>query len=117
MKPHLACDADIDKMKFPCWGFPKIDGVRLLNIEGNALARSLKPHECKFITNKYSNDLFAGFDGELTVGETTADDVLNKTSSATRTINWKGILLGTCLTGFLQRHLGNILTRNATITL
>ena len=27
MKPHLACDADIDKMKFPCWGFPKIDGV------------------------------------------------------------------------------------------
>ena len=90
MKPHLACDADIDKMKFPCWGFPKIDGVRLLNIEGNALARSLKPHECKFITNKYSNDLFAGFDGELTVGETTADDVLNKTSSATRTINWQG---------------------------
>ncbi len=90
MKPHLACDADIDKMKFPCCGFPKIDGVRLLNIEGNALARSLKPHECKFITNKYSNDLFAGFDGELTVGETTADDVLNKTSSATRTIEWRG---------------------------
>lgn len=90
MKPHLACDADIDKMKFPCWGMVKLDGVRMLNIDGNALARSLKPHECKFITEKYSNDLFAGFDGELTVGDTTAEDVLNKTSSATRTIGWQG---------------------------
>lgn len=90
MKPHLACDADIDKMKFPCWGMPKLDGVRMLNIDGNALARSLKPHECKFITEKYSNDLFAGFDGELTVGDTAAEDVLNKTSSATRTIGWQG---------------------------
>lgn len=90
MKPHLACDADIDKMKFPCWGMPKLDGTRMLNINSNALARSLKPHECEFITNKYSNDLFAGFDGELTVGDATAEDVLNKTSSATRTIAWKG---------------------------
>lgn len=90
MKPHLACDADIDKMKFPCWGMPKLDGVRMLNINSNALARSLKPHECKFITDKYSNDLFAGFDGELTVGDITAEDVLNKTSSATRTIGWQG---------------------------
>jgi hypothetical protein len=90
MKPHLACDADIDKMKFPCWGMPKLDGVRMLNINSKALARSLKPHECRFITNKYSKELFAGFDGELTVGDTTAEDVLNKTSSATRTIEWKG---------------------------
>lgn len=89
MKPHLACDADIDKMKFPCWGMVKLDGVRMLNIDGNALARSLKPHECKYITSKYSNDLFAGFDGELTVGDVTAEDVLNKTSSATRTIDWQ----------------------------
>lgn len=89
MKPHLACDADIDKMKFPCWGMPKLDGVRLLNINSKALARSLKPHECRFITNKYSKELFAGFDGELTVGDATAEDVLNKTSSATRTIDWQ----------------------------
>lgn len=67
-----------------------VHNCRAINFNGFLKARSLKPHECKFITNKYSNDLFAGFDGELTVGETTADDVLNKTSSATRTINWQG---------------------------
>ena len=36
-KPHLACDADLTKLKFPLWAMRKIDGVRMLNIEGKAV--------------------------------------------------------------------------------
>jgi len=90
MKPMLACDIDFDKAQYPLWGFPKLDGVRASNYNGKLLARSMEPHENLFTTNKYSGPLFSGLDGELVVGSPIAEDVLNKTSSATRTINWEG---------------------------
>lgn len=64
-KPHLACDADLTKLKLPLILMPKIDGVRGLNVEGRFVGRSLKQHGNKFVSNHFSGDMYNGFDGEL----------------------------------------------------
>jgi len=85
LKPHLACDADLSKISYPVMGFPKIDGVRGIHITGSMTGRSLKPHENKFITSKYSLDICTGFDGELTAGGLTSQSLCRDTTSALNT--------------------------------
>ncbi len=89
-KAQLAVDIDFEKAIYPLMSMPKFDGVRAINLDGTLKARSLKPHENLFTTEKYSKDIYLGFDGELVVGAPNEEDTLNRTSSATRTINWKG---------------------------
>lgn len=79
MKPMLAVEADIDKINFPCYASPKLDGIRCVVKDGVVLSRSLKP-----IRNKHVQSLFGhlhGLDGELIVGDPTAPDVFQKTTS------------------------------------
>lgn len=64
-KPHLACDADETKLKFPLIAMPKIDGVRGLNVNGDFVGRSLKPHGNTYIRSLYSGQALSGIDGEL----------------------------------------------------
>ena len=90
MKPQLAVDIDFEKAKYPLIAQFKADGVELLILTEHLKARSLKPHENLFTTEKYSKDIYLGFDGELIVGAPNEEATLNRTSSATRTINWKG---------------------------
>ena len=80
-KPHLACDADLDKLKFPAMGFPKLDGVRGLHITGMMTGRSLKPHANKIVTEKYSRKEFEGFDGEFTFGDIRGESLCRDTTS------------------------------------
>lgn len=91
MKPTLACDANLEKLKFPIVVLPKIDGVRGLNIDGNLVGRSLKFHKNKFTFSCFSFKEFAGFDGELYLGENGCDkthpDLCRLTTSALNTIN------------------------------
>ena len=89
-KPQLAVDIDFEKARYPLIAQFKADGVRAINLDGTLKARSLKPHENLFTTEKYSKDIYLGFDGELIVGAPNEEATLNRTSSATRTINWKG---------------------------
>lgn len=81
-KPHLACDADLKKLKFPIMGFPKIDGVRGMHIIGSMTGRSLKAHGNKFVTGKYSRPEFEGFDGEFTFGDICGESLCRDTTSA-----------------------------------
>lgn len=67
-----------------------VHNCRMWNKDGQALARSNEPHENVFITNKYSDIMFSGFDGELTVGKPNEEETLNRTSSATRKHKWEG---------------------------
>lgn len=83
-KPMLACKVDLDKLRFPVYVSPKLDGIRCLVLNGKAVTRALKP-----IPNRYIRDLLEsnahcleGFDGELVVGDPAAPDCFNKTSSA-----------------------------------
>lgn len=80
-KPHLACDADLTKLKFPLMGFPKLDGVRGLHIVGSMTGRSLKPHGNKYATLKFSNPKFEGFDGEFTFGDIRGESLCRDTTS------------------------------------
>ena len=89
-KAQLAVDIDFEKARYPLVAQFKADGVRAINLDGTLKARSLKPHENLFTTEKYSKDIYLGFDGELIVGAPNEEATLNRTSSATRTINWKG---------------------------
>jgi len=79
VKPMLAVEVDFNKLRYPCYVSPKLDGVRCIIKDGMVLSRSLKP-----IPNKYVQELFShleGVDGELIVGDPLATDVFQKTTS------------------------------------
>lgn len=79
LKPNLAAAFDAEKHVFPCYGSPKLDGIRALGVFGQALSRTLKP-----IPNAYVQSLFAnchGLDGELVVGPMNHPNAMQNTSS------------------------------------
>ncbi len=83
--PMLASDWREGKVKYPCLISPKIDGVRALNRNGKLLARSLKSHENKHVTQTFSLPEFHGFDGEMILGDNpVAPDLCRLTSGAMR---------------------------------
>lgn len=65
MKPLLAATAKTLKdIQFPCYCTPKIDGIRCLIYNGQAVSRSLKPIRNRHVQDTLK-DLSDGFDGEL----------------------------------------------------
>lgn len=80
-KPMLAGKAVDDKIVFPVYASPKLDGIRAIIIDGRVMSRSLKE-----IPNRYVQKLFGGMmegtDGELIMGDPTATDAYRKTNSA-----------------------------------
>ena len=82
MKPMLAgkC-SDVAKLDFPVMASLKLDGVRCLVIDGRLMSRTLKE-----IPNSKVQELFAklpeGLDGELILGDPTAQDAYRRTVSA-----------------------------------
>lgn len=86
MKPLLATDFDEDKLVFPFFLQPKIDGVRGLNMEGKLTGRSLKTHKNRFTTAFYSQTELIGLDGELAANSEVHPDLCRLTSSALGTI-------------------------------
>lgn len=83
-KPMLAADIsdDLDKLRFPVYATPKLDGVRALIFADGVYSRSMKkiPNECVQARFGQDPDLI-GLDGELIVGEPTALDVYRATNS------------------------------------
>ena len=79
IKPMLATEANFNKLRYPIFAQPKLDGIRVIVKDGVVYSRSLKP-----IPNKHVQSLFRnlhGADGELIVGDVTAQDVFQKTTS------------------------------------
>lgn len=86
-RPILAAtidgDQDLRRLIYPYIGSPKVDGIRCyLHPELGPVTRSLKPIPNAFIRNKLSAPELRGLDGELVVGDITAKDVFNRTTSA-----------------------------------
>lgn len=81
MKPLLAATlADLSTAVLPVLASPKLDGIRCLILNGQAVSRTLKP-----IPNDHVREALAGLpelDGELIVGSPTAPDCFSRTSSA-----------------------------------
>ena len=86
MKPLLADDWVEDKLTFPMFGQPKVDGVRALNMTGKLTGRSLKPFKNRYLTTQLSHSSLVGFDGELAAESHVHPDLCRITSSATGTI-------------------------------
>ena len=84
MKPMLAVKATEKQIlaHLPLYASPKLDGIRCIIKGGVALSRSLKPIPNRYVQDFLSNrpDL-EGFDGELGVGDPTANDFYRKTVS------------------------------------
>lgn len=87
---------DFNDVAYPKIATIKFDGVYALNLKGKLLGRSLKPLKNKWITEKLSQDKFAGLVGELInakmgVGgddplRMNRQDLYNNTNSSTGTI-------------------------------
>ena len=83
MKPALAEDAILDKVQFPCYVQPKLDGVRALNLNGTLTGRSLDPFKGTGITEYFSKPEFIGLDGEMILGDDpTAERLCSLTTGA-----------------------------------
>lgn len=73
---------DLDKLEYPVYGSPKLDGIRNVVIGGQALSRSLKQIQNNYIYNLMSRPEFSGLDGELIVGSPVDPNVYDITNSA-----------------------------------
>lgn len=69
LKPALAEDATLDKVTYPCWVQPEIDGVRALKPGPQLTGRSLDPFKGYGVTEAFSLPEYTGFDGEMTLGD------------------------------------------------
>jgi DNA ligase-1 len=87
MKPMLAAQTNGLELEYPIVLSPKLDGVRCLIVDGKVLSRSLKPIPNKYVQHLFGRRILSGLDGELIVGEATAADVFNRTSSGVMSIN------------------------------
>lgn len=68
IKPQLADDVDFASLNYPCWGLPKIDGVRGLQPHDKVVGRSLDEFKGFGVTALLSHPDHVGFDGEITLG-------------------------------------------------
>ena len=89
IKPMLAVDYEVSKLKYPLALEPKIDGVRSVYFNEGVTGRSLKKHRNKFVTEYFSNPIFKGIDGEMAVLDETHHDLCRMTSKALSTAHSK----------------------------
>lgn len=85
MKPMLAAPAG-ELICLPALLSPKLDGIRCLIIDGVAVGRSLKPLPNKYVQKIFGRPELNGLDGELIVGQPTAKEVFQITSSGVMSI-------------------------------
>ncbi len=81
MKPMLAKEAVPAKLRFPLAAQVKLDGIRVVIVEGRALTRSLKEIPNREVFEALSRPEFQGLDGEIIVGPPTAPDAYRRTAS------------------------------------
>src|SRR5436190_19600373 len=88
-RPMLAApmdSTDILNLQRPLIISPKVDGIRcVVHPELGPVTRSLKPIRNTYIRQYLNIPMLKGLDGELIVGEITAPDVFNRTTSAVMT--------------------------------
>jgi len=87
MKPMLAADItdDLEKLRFPVYATPKLDGVRALIFPDGVRSRSLKLIPHAITQGAFREPELVGLDGELIVGSPTAPDVYRRTQSVVAT--------------------------------
>lgn len=97
-KPQLAAtllDAKTLDLTHGVWASPKIDGIRYVNPQGQALARSLKAFPNTELAEFFSQPEFQYLDGELVAGDPCDEFVYKKTFSAvmSKQADWSDVRL------------------------
>jgi DNA ligase-1 len=87
MKPMLASNVEWDKIKFPCYASPKIDGIRIIIADSTVLSRTLKPIPNRYVQAHLGHPEYEGLDGEITVGKPNGKRVMQDTTSGLMSIN------------------------------
>jgi DNA ligase-1 len=78
-KPMLAASSD-GSITSSVLVSPKLDGIRCVIRDGQALSRSLKPIANRSLRDILSNPLLDGLDGELLAGSATSETAFNSTT-------------------------------------
>lgn len=65
---------DLETLDYPVLVQPKLDGIRAVVKDGRLLSRTLKSIPNASIRAALERTVFEGLDGELVVGDPTADD-------------------------------------------
>lgn len=83
-KPMLAATygtdkGDVRELAFPYLASPKIDGVRMLVVDGVCQSRSGKPIPNPTVQHLFGRPEFEGWDGELAIGSLTAKNLMQRT--------------------------------------
>ena len=65
IKPMLATKADLEKIKYPVLATPKLDGIRCIMVDGEAMSRSMKPIQNEYVREVL--EMLPDLDGELMV--------------------------------------------------
>lgn len=66
-KPMLAVKAELEKIKYPVYATPKLDGIRCLIDEGRILSRNFKPIPSLDFNNMMEQYLDYNLDGEILI--------------------------------------------------
>lgn len=85
-RPMLAEVADEDKLVFPMYGSPKIDGFRAIGWRSHAISRSGKVLPNQHVQSKFRHLWVHGLDGELTVGDPLDHNCMQTTTSGISTV-------------------------------
>lgn len=88
MRPLLACNApdNLDSLPYPLLSSNKLDGIRCIIKDGVAYSRTLKPIRNRYIQSILGRPAYNGLDGELIVGDPTANDCMRVTNSGVMSI-------------------------------
>ena len=84
--PHLCETLDRNKLQFPLIAMRKYDGCRILNVDGNAVGRSLKAYKNKRLTEHFSQVGLFGIDCEVVATYENDPDLCRHTTSLVNTI-------------------------------
>lgn len=82
-KPLLAYTIeDTSKLKYPVLASIKLDGIRVVILDGVVYSRSMKPIRSKTVQKLFGRPELNGLDGELLYGDWGAPNVFNLTTQA-----------------------------------
>ena len=87
-KPLLAYTVeDTSKISYPCYASVKLDGIRVIILDGVVYSRSMKPIRSKVVQKLFGKPELNGIDAEVLYGPWEAPNVFNVTTSAVMSTN------------------------------
>jgi DNA ligase-1 len=81
LRPMKADNVVLDKLTYPLYVSPKLDGIRAVIVDGVVMSNSMKPIRNEYVQECFGREELNCLDGELIVGKPWAEDVYLKTNS------------------------------------